>query len=334
MLKENVVKKYDRSVPEVDFDNDDMIWQLVGLIGEDKNIYNYIGLLLLRLGFRPEEKILLYNYNKNDYTCDCDLNNEYCCKIKFDLMNNKIAVIGYDEIYEYDCEPSALSEVGMMISLGNYSYRYNDGLIFTRYLSRQGAKFIFSRNNYVIELALQKPDDIKLPLFENGIYAKYKLDGEEELVKYLSAVKIFDETIEDIYRKLSEVYLYDVSKYPEFSLKKSEVLEKGETRVTDLIVLRNGKLIKFGMTDAGKSVFLDQDDDWLYEMPIESNIPVKFSLSSQQDKITCIFSMTKEYNLKEYINQTLKVDINTAMEGVVDVKRRVRKLFNKNEGSK
>ena len=331
-VKSMTEKKYDRSIPKISFENEGIILELLDLIKNDMSIYQYMGLLLLNLGFETEDNIFLCNYDKNDNSFDCMLNNNERYRIKFNFDNNQIDVTIHNNVYGYECEKIERSELGMRVSLGSYTYEYADGTGFTRYLSRGKAKFVSSVCDYVFELEIFKPDDIVLPLFdENGCYAKYRLDNEDNLTKYLCSFVVFDNSIIDIYKKLCEVYIDDVSRYPDFSLKMSTPDEDGNLKIIDLIHLKYGELEEIAVTKDERTIFLDKYNNWSFEAPAEDLLPVNFSMTSKNGKVSCVFSAMEDYDLaKQYLPDGLENDMDIANEEVIKIRRKVREVFNKN----
>lgn len=326
------VGMYYRGIPRIMFQNVEVKMCITHLFEINRDIYEYLGLLLLRLDYEPEDNILVYNYNKEDNSFMCSVNNMNERKIIIDKEKKEIVVIEHNYGYVYDCVPEERSELGIIISLGRYCIKYADGVIFTRYLSRDNAKFEVVVCDIKLELELDKPIDVKLRLFnENGKYAKYKLDKEEDVIEYLSKEAI-NKNLIDIYKDLSEIYLDDVSKYPNLLLKLSSMGE--EEKVTDLIHLRNGKFEKFGITDYGMTIFVDKDDNWSYEIPKDESLPLNFSISSQKGKVNCMFSFDEEeYDIYKYMDSVINSDIDIAMDEVVKTRRMVKELFDKNKGS-
>lgn len=332
-LKNNMIKKFDRSIPNVNFDNNEVLWNLANLVDIDMNVYQYFGLLFLRFGFEPEDNLLLLNYCKDDNSFDCVLNkNGKYGNYRIQLKKNddQIFVSHNNVIYGYVCEKIPYGELGMRVSLGSYTYEYADGMIFSRYLSRDKAKFLVSMCGRKIELEFRKPDDITLPMFdENGVYAKYKLDCEEELSKYMTLLSNFNKSIIDIYNELCEYYLGDICRYPEFILKISEI---EEDEVINLIHLKNGNLEKFEITNERAMVFVDKDDNSFVELLSQREYPVKFSMSYQDKIETYSFSPLDSVRLKDYTSNGISRDIDLAYEELLDVNVKVKKLFNR--GSK
>lgn len=331
--KYNMVKKYDRSIPNINFDNNEVLWNLASLVEIDMNIYQYFGLLFLKLGFKPEDNLLLLNWCKKDNSFDCILNKDgrygnY--RIKFNKNENKI-LMSYDNvIYGYDCEELSCGDLGMRITLGSYTYEYADGMIFTRYLSRDKIKFVVSMCGRMIELEFRKPDNLKLPMYdENGVYAKYRLDCEEELNKYMSCLSNFNKSIIDIYDELCKYHLGDICKYPEFILRVSEI---ESNKVINLIHLKYGNLEKIGITNDRAKVFVDKDGNSSVELLTEGEYPVKFCMWYQDEIETYSFSPLDSIRIKDYTDNGISKDINLAYDELLDVNMKVRKLLNK--GSK
>lgn len=337
-LKRNSVRMYDRGIPKVKFESVETELAISNLFETDRNIYEYFGLVLLRLGYRPEDDILIYNYDKDYNFFMCTANKNNTCQMWIDKVNHEIVLSKFNYVYGYECVPEERSEIGMKISLGRYIIRYEDGVTLTRYLSRDKAKFVVSVCDSILELELDRPNDVELKLFdENGRYAKYKLSKEDELIEYLSKEAI-DKSLVDIYKDLCERYLGDVSRYPDFSLKQSVITEEGKEMVTDLIHLKNGKLENFGETDHNKmldmTVFVDKDDNWSLYWPKCETVPVDFSMTSNDGIVTCTFSVDDEkYYIGDYIKDMINSDVKNATYEVVKTRRRVREIFGENKGS-
>ena len=188
---------------------------------------------------------------------------------------------------------------------------------------------------YRLELKLDKPNDVRLPLFdEKGTYAKYKLENEEEIFDYFGSLT-FPISIIDIYKEISSKFLGDISKYPEFSLKLSKITKSGEVKVTDFIDLSNGNFERMGMiTDNDYVVCLDKNDNWRVELPACKTNPSHFTMVSDGGKIACTFNFDDNRCIRDYVNKPLSVDINVANEEIASVKKRVRVLFGYDRGSK
>lgn len=334
-FKENNVGRYIKSIPLVKFNSMDHRMAIANLFDTKRDISEYLGLVLLRLRFKADDTIVISNYDRKKYSFDCVVNERDYYNIRFENIKSsegfmKIVVSRFNTELAYECIPTERTELGMKVSLSGYSVKYPEGKVFTRCLSETNAIFKVELDNYVLELELQKPDDIELPLFDsNGRYSKYRLGYEEEIFQYLGSLE-YQFSIVDIYKKIVESYLGDLSKYPKFSLKVSQLNNSGELVVTDLILLKNGNLEKFGMTVCDKTVFIDKDDNWSFEVSKDEAVPVSFAVSYLNGNVNCSFSASEDVDIDDYTKSCLRYDFNLAQREIIEVKRRVRELFNKN----
>ena len=325
-LKSNVTRMRGRGIPGISFENEETKLGIANLYS-DNDIYEYLALILLRFEFEPEDMIFICNYNKEDNSFDCVRDNVLVCRLCIDKDNNEIIVSKYNEEYGYKCIDEERSELGMIIMLDRYVYMCPDGTVYTRYYSRDYAKFVVEDCGYRLELQVDKPKDIKLDLFdEDGKYAKYRLDNEIHIMEYLMEYAIYQD-ITNVYKSLSIHYLDDVSIYPNFYLRKYKT-GKNE-KLVDLVHLKNGELEKFGMTDFDMTIFLDKDNNWSYEVSKCDAVPVDFSMSSCDGRVSCSFSFVdKDTNINKYIGEQFDSEVDSAMEDVRDIKRLVRTIFN------
>jgi len=325
--------RYIKSIPLVSFYSTDDRMDISNLFDTKRDINEYLGLILLRLRFKAEDKIFIYNYDRIKYSFDCFVNDKDYYKIRFENIKSnkdfmKIVMNRFNTEFVYECIPEERTELGMKISLGEYSVTYPDGKRFVRSLSSDMAMFRVEIVGCVFELELQKPNDIELPLFDdNGRYSKYRLNNEEKIFEYLGSLNKYVSII-DIYKKLIDNYLDDLSIYPKFSLKIFRVNE-GDLSVTDLINLKDGELENFGMTVEGKTIFLDRNGDWSFEVTKDEAVPVCFSMSHSNGNINCSFSSSVDFDIDDYTRSCLKYDVNLAQREIIKIKRRVRTLFNK-----
>lgn len=325
-LKRNVTRMRGRGIPGISFFDEETKLGITNLYADKKDIYEYLALILLRFDFESEDMIYICNYNKDDNSFDCVKDNVLVCRLRIDKENNEIVVNKYNVDYIYRCLYQENTELGMIIYFDRYVSKYADGTYFSRYLSRDNAKFIIGYDDYRLELEVDKPKDVRLSLFdENGRYANYLLNNEIELIEYLTEFAI-DEDIAVIYNKLVQNYLGDVNKYPNLYLRKYTT--NGEDKLIDLVYLKNGELEKFGMTNFGMTVFLDKDDNWSYDVSKCDTVPVDFTLSSNDGKISCSFSFDeKDTSINRYLDNQFDSEVSCAMDEVKSVKKLVRTMF-------
>ena len=326
-LKRNVTRMRGRGIPGISFENEETKLGIANLYSDKEDIYEYLALILLRFEFEPEDMIFICNYNKEDNSFDCVRDKEFVCRLRIDKDNNEIIVSKYNEERGYKCIIEERAEIGMIIMLDRYIYMCQDGTVYARYFSRDYAKFVVEDCGYRLELQIDRPKYIKLDLFdEDGKYAKYRLDNETYIMEYLMEYALYQD-ITNVYNTLSIHYLDDVSRYPNFYLRKYKI-GKNE-KLVDLVHLKNGELEKFGMTDYGMTVFLDKDNNWTYKVSKDDAVPVDFSMSSCDGKVSRSFSFDeKDTSVKEYIDNEIDSEVETALDEVRDIKKLTRRMFN------
>ena len=330
-LKNNSDRMFDTTIPKVEFKSTNIIFELSEIFNVDKNMYYYMGLVFLRLGFEPEDKLVLCNYNKDDCSFDCVVNDYSLYNIRIDKELNEIVVNALNNEFSYLCEEQPFSEIGMRISLCRYGFDVLNKMRITRYLSRKDMKFKLESSDYVLELELDKPKDLELPLFENGVYLKYKLENEYELVSYMVGLN-FNEDICEIYNKLCELYIGNVNKYPKFMLRKSKK-ENGKLKVTDMILLKDGELEQFCITSYDKTFFIDKDNNWSYEIPMNGILHRSFLITCCNGVKTCVFSNYEDDNMMDYINGDIEKDIEISMREVSYSRKKILEIFGNNRDS-
>lgn len=334
---------YNRTIPTVNFDSKElelfMMDFMLENLGKYGDVNEYLGLVMLRLGFKPEDKILLKdvyrNDNKNSFRCV--VNQEDYYDIKFENVGNKklhtrITLIDYNEDVTYECFPLNVSELGVRIIPVKEEVMFADGVSYTRELSNDRAKFELVFEDYKFALELVKPKELELPMYDsNGNYSRYRLDNEDKLRNYLlDFFPILTKgDIVDLYKKVCQISLgSDVSKYPELSLKFTFF-----DKVTDLVHLKNGELERFGITlpKMGRTLFLNKDGSWSYEINDREGL---FNIIMNVDGNKTNYNISIENNSDvDMISEIIQSDTEEARRGIVRVREQVREVFNKKNGS-
>lgn len=330
-LKNEKTIMYGKGIPKVKFENTHTRMAISNMFQTDRNIYEYLGLVLLRLGYQSEDEILIHSYNKNSNYFMCTANKNNTCRMLIDKDNSEIIVEKHNYVYGYECIPEDRNEIGMKISLGRYVIKYADGVTITRYLSRDNAKYVVEVCDNKIELELDRPSDLELRMFdENGRYAKYELENEGQLIEYLTTIGPTKNIIE-LYQDLHG-YLDNIDRYPNFCLK-TFVNCYGDYVPTNLIQLKNGEFEQFEITEFNTTIFIDRYNNWSYKNLFKGG-GIDFSMSSQDGKVDCGFTFNREdYHIYESLSYIIDLDVNRAIDKVSNVKRRVRTLFDNNKGS-
>lgn len=328
------VKNIDRTIPNVSFNEcNDLKLLITDWLGNENTASENLGLLMYKLGIvvDRDDIVQIYNFNNRDCSFRCVVNdmNVYDIRIKnLNVLgfNTEIEISNFNVKKVYECIPMNEIDLGMRVIQKEHSV-YQNGVCYTRGLSRDKALFTVRKKNYVLEFGVSKPNDVVVPLFgDDGRYAKYEVDNELELVKYLNELN-FNESIVDIYKKICEISLSDVSKYPRIFVKMYIDNFKSQ-KITGLIHLMNGQLEKFGMAidSADRIVFIDRDGNWIYEVYNDESY-VKMYSDVNGCKTNCNLSVS---NIS-MINTLISSNMENARKDVSNVKVRVRNLFDESK---
>ena len=339
VLSKSYYKKSGRSIPTVILnDCNDLELMINSWFGQGISPWKVIGLLMYKLQILSDKDsvVEIYNYNKESNTFSCIVDKVKIYEIKFNNINLKginpeieVRLLNKKEVFE--CIDTLGVELGMIVQKKSYSI-YRDGICYTRYLSRDNAKYMFDNGEYLLELDVFKPYDEIIPLFDElGCYAKYKLDNEEDLVNYMEGLR-YPASIIDIYKDICNISLLDdIGKYPMIILKLKRKSFTNEDKVISLIHLENGNLIEFGMQIVGtdKIVFIDKDGKWSYENNVNDSL-VRISSSDKYNNIT--YYIDAKYNVDlSKIKLMFEDNIDNAYRDIDDTKVLVRKLFKDKE---
>lgn len=321
-MKNNNGKKYNRFTPKVSFSDEEIMMGLDNLINTDKNIYEYMGLLLLKLKFKDEDTILFNGYDKRDSSFSCIVNDKEYVGIKFN--DKEIIVSNNDREYGYTYIPCEKKELGVDVYLNRYTFKYSDGVLLTRYCSRDSVRYISVVDNRQLEVKINKPLDIKLPLYDNnGRYAKYEIDNEDKLRDYLCNFNK-DINLSNFYEYISNNCVDDINKYPLVSLTLSKFDDNYNLIEMDLVSFLYGEIDRFGFIDNKKTIFIHKDGSYLYENYNEEESSKMIVNYNEKDKM---------YNVSFTIdgNKTTKYrdELSIIDSEVEDVKKLTKSLFTK-----
>lgn len=337
---------YDRTVPVVNFDSkelegfmyDFMMENINGntFVEMDKSINEYIGSVMLRLGFKSDDKIVLRDRYRSDNsrTISCVVNDLGYYEIKFmnvgnSRLNTEITLVCYNEECTYECIPYRLSGIGIRMFKTKEEEMYADGVSYVRELSDDRAKFNLIYDDYELELCVEKPKSLELPLYDsNWEYSRYRLDNELILKCYLLDFFpiIMSGDIVNVYKEIVKLSLgNDVSKYPEIVLKFSYC-----NKVTDLIYLKYGELERFGVTllRMDRSLFINKDGSFNYEFnDMENMFCVNMNVSD--DKVIYNIAIDKDSDVS-VISDIIQDDTNRVKSEIGNIKKLVKIVFDNN----
>ena len=326
-------KNSGRSFPYVNFfDCNDLKLKFIDWFGNDKLINETVGLLVLRLDVLNEEENIIEFccYNKEDNSFKCIINDKDIYMIKINNLDDKdknkeIVVINNDIECTYKCEEVNNIELGMKVILSSYKRDYLGGLVkLEHYLSRDYVIYDLDYMDYHLKFKVLRPDNVKLSMFDdNGRYARYVLDNEEELINYL-VNEGFKIDLVDIFKLVCEISLgNDISSYPEIYLEMSYGKEKN---ILDLIHLKYGELERVGLTnvDKGYSLFFNKDNSWEYKN-FSNELLVMFSMIVNGNNINYNVSVNNDSDMSLVMDMIRKniVDANREKEKVKVLSRKI-----------
>lgn len=328
-FKQVKIKRNNKSIPDVIFASNEIALEVSDWFDLKMTAEEFFGLILLRLGFKADDHVLFGNYDKNEHSFQCLVNDKDVYDVKFKNIDfgksyTEVIINKGDIEYGYGCVPREHTELGMIISLAWYRKKLINGMEYMRVLSSDSAKFLFRLGDYSLEFEVDKPTSVKLSLFDdNGRYSKYRVNNEDKLVEYLSSLT-FPNSIVDIYKKICEISLSDVGQYPKFFLKVSKKLESGEMVITDLIDLKYGNMEFFTMTKDGKTVTINDRDKTLECSSL--NQLFKFSVSPD-NTINCSFSAKDIEEMANYSQNLIFRDFGESLEESVYVRKLATETF-------
>lgn len=324
-----------RNKPKVIINDIELKNEIGRWLGVNRNIINVFSKLLLNVGFKVEDEIILYKYfyKEDDY-----LLFNYIVNGKNPYKKNVIML-------EYGREgkkprisvntgsKNTRSKVAYEVDrkLDNYKIisksledkRY--GMLNRRYFEDR-VLFFVEKNDYELSLCVDSPDC--------GIYYGniYNLNNENELIKYLCSLT-FPVKIDEVYKKICDISLGDTSEYSYVSLKVTKYdLVDGLDEVTDEITLRNGLLENFIITKNNKTIRIDENDNyWIYEKKMDDGT-LLVSYNRKDDKyIQGIVDDDRLGNSGKSVGDDL-VDVGgNAIKDVEDTKKLVRVMLNRGD---
>ena len=230
-----------------------------------------------------------------------------------------------EELYEY-VEDSLAEDGFRMVKIK--SRRHNISNNWWNCLSESDLNsnyFLLYNNDYSIRLNVSYNTQDKLSKLEASEFDNYL-----ELERYLTSLT-FPCSILDVFKKICEISLDDVSQYKSLILSFSRNLEANRKKETDKIVLKDGKLCELKITIFdGKVINMNKLGDFSYDLTDES---VSFSIKELGNgEISYSVSSNADKKIDDYMDGLMTYDISVARHELSDVKKRVRVMFPNTKG--
>ena len=270
------------------------------------------------------------------FRTDFKINNE---SVLIDYLTNLSPSVLLKDIYkkvrEISFELDMYSKITISRSINknisSYEYIYNTIFDFEEIKIKDKNKYVsYRRSSDDSEIVMNVVNDkikINLEIVDEHLDCRgMRLNNEEELVEYLMNLDYLlsvDKVYKDIYKITDGV----ITEYSRVLFQCSDKLNNG--KVTDMFILEDGNLEKFGMTKNGKTMFINKDGSFRYQvsdtvsdidLSIMPDNRVKYEVVSNND-------MYDDYNnlLITYCN------ISDARSEKEKIKRLVKRVFNKDK---
>ena len=270
------------------------------------------------------------------FRTDFKINNE---SVLIDYLTNLSPSVLLKDIYkkvrEISFELDMYSKITISRSINknisSYEYIYNTIFDFEEIKIKDKNKYVsYRRSSDDSKIVMNVVNDkikINLEIVDEHLDCRgMRLNNEEELVEYLMNLD-YPLSIDKVYKDIYRISLGDVSEYSKVLFQCSDILNNG--KVTDMFILEDGNLEKFGMTKNGKTMFINKDGSFRYQvsdtvsdidLSIMPDNRVKYEVVSNND-------MYDDYNnlLITYCN------ISDARSEKEKIKRLVKRVFNKDK---
>lgn len=138
-----------------------------------------------------------------------------------------------------------------------------NGNTYYRYLSPNNVLIKLTKLDYEFSISIDNPKRVKSKDKSSYIF---RLRNEEELEQYLLELQ-FPFFIEEVYKKLCEISLEPVTKYPKLLLKveKPKYGYPSKRITTDFIGMQNGQVFSFTITRNCAKISVDNEKGWHYQ---------------------------------------------------------------------
>jgi len=272
---------------------------------------SYLGMILYKIGFSKEDSIYVNGYTKDSYLLFMvnGMEEHRILMSSKNLGDNK-----YNPVVYYEGENN---KDGFECRIDKYG-RFDIDFIRIKYNDEEVDRLIknyeqyedisVSKGEYIIEFRISKVG--------NGLYNKRKI------MSYLNSLEL-PVSILDIYKGICEIALLDnISCYSLIDLR---VINK-ENEVREMMVLADGKLVSLIVNNNDRIVSCDNMGYWSYETGLVS---VDFSVTKSNGIIDFSSKVRPKEDIEDYSLELANHDVNVAKKEITDVKRLVRRMFDK-----
>ena len=296
------------------------------------DIYDYIKLLFLKLGFKDSDIINIVDFDKenniyfdvNDKSYAIRIRNNSDDKYPIVYFNNKDGVeFGYQCIYRNNND-----YITLCLNMFKYGVNINSNIV-SYENSNEWVEYRVEVGDKILEFRLSKP---RKYISNSGYYSNYEIPCHKGILSYFSKLDNvnFPSSILDIYKDLCILKIgNDINKYDDVDLRIMIKDENEYEDVKEFIQLQNGNLTSMMIKRNGMVISFNNDDNWLCD---NGRTQVMFDVF-KNNGIVSFNSRVNLIDIDEYSDDIVYQDMNNARFEVVNVKKLVRVMFNNKDNS-
>ena len=274
-------------------------------------VNSYLGMILNKIGFSKDDNVFVYGYTKDSYLLFVvnGVEEHRILMSSKNIDNDKYNPVVYYEdeniLDGYECVIDKYNRFDIDFIRIKYNDEDVDRLI--KY-NEQYEDISVSKGDYIIEFRISK--------LGNGLYNKRKI------MSYLNDL-VLPVSILDIYNEICKIAnLDDISCYSLIDLR----LVNKENEVEEMIVLADGRLVNLLVNSNDKMISCDNKGFWSCET---DNALVDFSITKSNGIVDFSSKVRPKGNIDDYSLEFANRDLNVAKKEITNVKRLVKRMFNK-----
>lgn len=296
------------------------------------DIYEYINLLFLKLGFKDSDSINIVDYDE-DNNLYFNVNNEknYVMRINNNGFGYPIVYFNNNRDgieYGYQCIFREYNDyVSLSLNMFKYGVNINNNIV-SYEKSNEWVEYRVEVLDKILEFRVSKPHRY---ITNSGYYANYEMPHHKGILNYFSKLdkSSFPSSILDIYKDLCILKIgNDINKYDNVDLRIMKKDENEYEEVRELIQLENGNLTVLMIKRNGLDISFNSDRSWLCE---NGRSQVMFDVSRNNGVVSFNLRVNPIVEMDEYSDEMAYSDMINADREVGSVKKLVRSMFNNNK---
>lgn len=297
-------------VPNIKFNNLDLISKLMEWVEEPVDVYYGFGKVLKELGYSEEDEISFSDFDIKTMS--------FYCTSKLNPTKNKISV-RYGDFLDFFPEVMIENEKEMK----RYEYRYNkntglnmhlvgyknkleNGNTFSRRLLETSINMFLDNKEYELAINISNDGDFDLN-------QEYRIMNDEKLEDYIKSLT-FPINIVEVYKRICELSIEEKHHKIFLEVRKynNQIKDDKNKEVVDRIEFVDGKLFSFIITKDNKTIELNNNAWTLRSNDLVISQDelgfVNYSASSKIDNIEDIVSPKEQIlSAKEDVEEVIKL---------------------------